>query len=66
MAKRSPKHEEVIDGVRVRVYATRAAFEALIGDGDVDDPSAEVWEFPKIGTAATWAHQAVLNHKNDK
>lgn len=65
MAKRQPEHEETIDGVRVRVYATRSQFEALIGDGDIDDPSAEVWEYPKIGTARDWAHQAVLQHKSN-
>lgn len=63
MAKKQPKFDDTIDGVRVRVYATRSEFEALVGDGEIDDPEASVWCFPKIGTPDAWAHQAVLNHK---
>lgn len=63
-SKRQPKHDEIIDGVRVRVYATRSEYEVLVGDGDIDDPSAEVWAFPKFGTPDAWAHQARLNHNH--
>ena len=54
-------HEETIDGIRVRVYARRTEYEVLLGEGSINDPQAEVWAFPKVGTPSTWAHQAVLN-----
>lgn len=61
--KKQPKHEETIDGVRVRVYATRSEYEALIGDGEIDDPEAHVLCYPKVGAPADWAHQAVLDSR---
>lgn len=62
--QRKPKYETTIEGVRVRVYATRSEYEVLVGDGDIADPKAEVWMFPKIGAPDAWAHQAYLNqHK---
>lgn len=64
MGKRQPKYEETIDGVRVRLYTSRSAIEALVGDGDIGDPAAEVWEFPKWIGFAPAAAQAALNHKS--
>lgn len=46
-AKRKPKIDIVIEGVRVRVYASRAGREAILGDGDIDDPDADVWIYPR-------------------
>lgn len=63
MAKKQPKYETTIDGLRGRVYASRSEYEVLIGDGDIADPAADVWAFPKIGEPTMWAEQAVLNHK---
>lgn len=62
MSKRQPKHEATINGIRVRVYASRTEYECLIGDSDISDPNAEVWCFPKVGSFLSWAHQAVMNH----
>jgi len=61
-AKRQPKYDETVRGTRVRVYATRSEYEVLIGDGDVADPDAEVWCYPKVGTPGTWAAQAIAEH----
>lgn len=64
MAKRQPKVDEVIEGTRVRVYATRSEFEVLVGDGDIADPEAPVWCYPKIGTADAWARQGWLDSRH--
>jgi hypothetical protein len=60
-SKRRPKLITKVNGIDVRVYATRSDYECLIGDGDIDDPTAEVWVYPKVGTPDAWAHQAVLD-----
>ena len=54
-SKRVPKFDALIENVRVRVYATRSEFEVLIGDGDIADPDAPVWCYPKVGEAEIWA-----------
>lgn len=51
MSARRPKFDDVLDGVRVRVYATRTEYEVIFADGDIDDPAAEVFCYPKIGGA---------------
>lgn len=63
MAKRQPKFDDTIDGVRVRVYATRSEYEVVFDDDDIADPTAEVWCYPKIGDPSAWAHQARHEHK---
>ena len=60
MATRKPRFDEVIDGVRVRVFAARTEYEVVFGDTDVSDPEAEVFCYPKVGTADVWARQARL------
>jgi hypothetical protein len=65
MGKRQPKYDGEIEGVRVRVYATRSEYEALVGDGEIDDPEAPVWVFPKMLGVGAAAHQAVLNSKSE-
>lgn len=65
MATPRPKIDTTRDGLRVRVYARRSEFEVLIGEGDIADPEAEVWCFPKIGTAEVWVDQAMVNHRAD-
>lgn len=62
--KQTPKFDEVIDGVRIRVYATRGEYLALAGDGDLDDPVEDVWGYPKVGPAEVWAHQHRANTRN--
>lgn len=62
MAARKPKVDEVIDGVRVRVYATRSEFEAIYGDADIADPNANVRVYPKVGTPDAWTRQARLDY----
>jgi hypothetical protein len=57
MAKRQSKHDEIIEGTRVRVYATRSEYEVLFGDGDIADPEADVRCYPKAGYPALWARQ---------
>lgn len=66
MATRKPKYEAQIDGQRVRVYATRSEYEVLVGEGDISDPDAPVWCFPKVGQPFVWAAQAVMNWKEDQ
>lgn len=60
MAKRQPKFDGEIDGVRVRVYATRTEYEVIFNDDDIADKGAKVLCYPKIGTAEAWAHQGRL------
>lgn len=45
---RQPKFDVVRDGVRYRAFATRTEIEVLVGDGDIADPEAEVWVYPKV------------------
>lgn len=63
MAKKQPKFDDVIDGVRVRVYATRQEFEVIYNDDDIEDSAAQVRCYPKIGPADAWAHQGRLDYK---
>ncbi len=63
MSNRKPKFDEVLDGVRVRVYATKGEYEALRGDGDIDNPQAFVWCYPRIGPPDAWAAQARLQYR---
>jgi hypothetical protein len=58
---KKPKYETTINGTRVRVYATRSEYECLVGEGDINDPAAPVWCFPKIGGPDVWAAQAELS-----
>lgn len=55
---RKVKYETEIDGVRYRVYATRSELEVLIGEGDIGDPSANVWVYPKVIGPYSAARQA--------
>lgn len=60
---RQVKYEETIEGVRIRVYATRSELECLVGDGDIADPDAEVWVYPKgVGPLAA-SRQAYLDSR---
>ena len=64
MAKRQPKAETTIDGVRLRAYTTRSEIEVLVGDGDIADPQAEVWCYWKdLGLNAAMA-QAMADRKS--
>lgn len=65
-SKRKPKHDDTIDGVRCRVYATRSEYEVIFDDGDIDDPAAEVFCYPKRGDAADWARQARAERKAEQ
>lgn len=62
MAKKQPKCDLVLDGVRVRVYATRTEYEVVFNDDDVNDPDAFVMVYPKIGDGGAWAHQGRLDY----
>lgn len=64
MSKRKPKFDGEIDGVRVRVYATRSEYEVVFDNDDIDDPNAEVLCYPKRGDASTWAHQGRLERSS--
>ncbi len=66
MSKRQAKFDQVIDGVRVRIYATRSEYEAVFNDDEVDDPQAQVLCYPKMGGADTWARQARLEYRSEK
>lgn len=63
MAKRQPKFDDVIDGVRVRVYATRSEYEVIFNDDDIADPNADVTLYPKIGEPSAWAQQGRLEYR---
>ena len=62
MSTRKPKFDEVLDGVRVRVFSTRSEFEVVFNDDDIDDPSAQVLCYPKFLGVNTSAHQARLEY----
>ena len=63
MGKRQPKVDQVIRDVRVRVYASRTAYEVIFGNDDIEDMEAEVLLFPKLGTAEIWAAQGRTEYK---
>jgi hypothetical protein len=63
MAKRQPKFDDTIDGVRVRVYATRSDYEVIFNDDDIADMAAQVLVYPKIGDVAVWAKQGRLQYE---
>lgn len=63
MSKRQPKVDRIIDGVRVRIYASRSDYEAVFNDDDIDDPAAQVLLYPKAGSADVWADQARIEYK---
>jgi hypothetical protein len=66
-SKRAPKFDEVIDGTRVRVYATRTEYEVIFGDGDIAAPDAKVLCYPKLGDPGLWARQGLAErHILDK
>lgn len=62
-AKRQPKFDEVIDGIRVRVYATRSEYEVIYNDDDISDLASEVRCYPKVGEPGPWAHQGRLEYE---
>ena len=63
MSKRQPKFEQEIDGVRVRVYATRSEYEVIFHDGDIDDPAANVLCYPKFLGIIGAAHQGRTEYR---
>lgn len=63
MSKRPTKFDEVLDGVRVRVYATRSEYEVVFNDDDIGDPNAYVMVYPKIGLPRDWAEQGLVQHE---
>lgn len=63
MSKRTPKFDEIIDGTRVRVYATRSEFEVIFDDDAIDNPEAEVLCYPKVGLPSMWAKQGLGERK---
>lgn len=66
MAARQPKFDQVLDGLRVRVYATRSEYEVLVGDGEISDHDAFVWCYPKVGSVDAWAVQGRSQYENEK
>jgi hypothetical protein len=63
MSKRQPVYEEAFDGVRVRVYASRVIYECLVGEGDIEDPTAEILYCPKLGEPPARAYWAFLESR---
>lgn len=57
MSKRQPKFDRILDGVRVRVYATRTEYEVVFNDDDVADRSAQVLCYPKFMGISVAARQ---------
>lgn len=60
MSKRKPVFDQMLDDVRIRVYARRSEYEVIFNNDDIDDYSAEVLVYPKIGVPALWAKQGLL------
>lgn len=63
MSTRKPKFDDVLDGVRVRIYATRSEYEAIFNDDDIGDPNTDVTCYPKVGEPSAWAAQARLTYE---
>lgn len=55
---RKPKFDEVLEGIRVRVYATRSEYEVIFNDDDIEDQGAQVICYPKSGPVENWANLA--------
>ena len=62
MTTRKPKLDEVINGIRVRVYASRSEYEVVFNDDDVDDQAAQVRCYPKFFGLNAAAHQGRLEY----
>lgn len=62
-AKRKPRLDQVFDGVRVRVYASRSDLEVIFDDDDIADPNAEVMLYPKVLGALVAARQGLLERR---
>ncbi len=62
MSPRKPKIDDVIDGVRVRVYATRSEYEVVFNNDDVDDQKAQVLCYPKFFGLYAAARQGRLEY----
>ena len=58
-ANRKPKFDQVIEGTRVRVYATRSEYEVIFDDDDIADPASPVLLYPKVGYPEIWAKQGL-------
>lgn len=65
MAAKKPKYDQVLDGVRVRIYSTRSGYEAIFNDDDYEDPNSYVLVYPRLGDADSWATQARLEYSPD-
>lgn len=63
MANRKPKFDQVLNGIRVRVYATRTEYEVIYNDDDINDLSANVRVYPKVGSPGDWAAQGRLQYE---
>lgn len=63
MAKKQPKFDGIIRDVRVRVYATRDAYEVVFNDDDYEDPNANVLCYPKLGAPDAWAAQGRMEYE---
>jgi len=59
---RKPRYEVVINGVRVRVYATRNEYEVVFNDDDIDDMASEVYCYPESGGPEVWAEQGYVEY----
>lgn len=65
MSGRQAKFDQVIDGVRVRVYATRSEYEVIFNDDDIADPAAQVLCYPKAFGIGVSARQGRLEYQPD-
>lgn len=65
MATRKPKFDAILDGIRVRVFATRTEYEVVFKDDDIADPAAQVLCYPKVGEPSIWARQGRAEYVAD-
>ncbi len=56
-SKRESKYDQVIDGIRTRVYATRTEYEVIFNDDDIADPGSQVLCYPKFMGISVAARQ---------
>ncbi len=65
MTTRRPRFDQVLEGIRVRVYATKDEYEVIFNNDDIDDMAADVRCYPKMGGPEAWAHQGRLEYARE-
>lgn len=64
--RRKPQLDQTFDNTRYRVYGKKPPFIVAVGDHDIDDPDADLYEFTGDVTADVCVAQARAQHNADK